>query len=85
MHDLSLLAIENKIPIIITNGIRNYNDTEKEILEKRQSPTMTIDDKIEFEKFKKIKNINSISSKENQSSFFEEVRIAFSSLFRLLH
>ena len=58
---------------------------EKEILEKRQSPTMTIDDKIEFEKFKKIKNINSISSKENQSSFFEEVRIAFSSLFRLLN
>ncbi|MFB5646319.1 MAG: ATPase domain-containing protein, partial [Nitrosopumilaceae archaeon] len=34
MHDLSLLAIENKIPIIITNGIRNFNNTEKEILEK---------------------------------------------------
>jgi DNA repair protein RAD51 len=34
MHDLSLLAIENKIPIIITNGIRNFDDIEKEILEK---------------------------------------------------
>ena len=34
MHDLSLLAIENKIPIIITNDIRNFNDTEKEVLEK---------------------------------------------------
>lgn len=56
---------------------------EKQILEKRQSLTMTIDDKIELEKSKKIQNTNSISPKENTPSFFEEVRIAFSSLFRI--
>ena len=58
---------------------------KKEILEKRQSSNITIDDNTELEQSKKIKNTNSISPKENQPSFFEEVRIAFSSLFRLLN
>ena len=34
MHDLALLAINKNIPIIITNGIRNFDNIEKEILEK---------------------------------------------------
>lgn len=37
MHDLALLAIEKNIPIIITNGIRHFDNTEKEILEKAVS------------------------------------------------
>lgn len=34
MHDLSLISLEKKIPIIITNMIRNIGDSEKENLEK---------------------------------------------------
>ncbi len=34
MHNLALLAIENNIPIVITNGIRHFDNIEKEILEK---------------------------------------------------
>jgi len=34
MHNLSLVAIQKKIPIVITNGIRNFDGSEKEILEK---------------------------------------------------
>jgi DNA repair protein RAD51 len=38
MHDLSFIAIQKKIPIIITNSIININDTEKENLEKAIDP-----------------------------------------------
>ncbi len=34
LHNLSLVAIQKNIPIVITNGIRNFDDIEKEILEK---------------------------------------------------
>ena len=34
MHELALLAIQKNIPIVITNGIRNFDDIEKEMLEK---------------------------------------------------
>ena len=34
LHNLSLVAIQKNIPIVITNGIRSFDDIEKEILEK---------------------------------------------------
>ncbi len=38
MHDLSLLSIENNIPIILTNTIRTIDNEEKENLEKAIRP-----------------------------------------------
>lgn len=38
MHDLSLVSIENNIPIIIINAIRTADNKEKENLEKAISP-----------------------------------------------
>jgi len=34
LHNLSLVAIQKNIPIVITNGIRSFDNIEKEILEK---------------------------------------------------
>ena len=34
MHDLSLIAIQNKLPIIVTNMIRKFDDYESENLDK---------------------------------------------------
>ena len=38
MHDLSLVSIENNIPIIVINTIRTINNKEKENLEKAINP-----------------------------------------------
>ena len=34
MHDLSLIAIQKKIPIVVTNMIRKIDEIEKENLDK---------------------------------------------------
>ena len=48
MHDLSSIAINDKIPIIITNIVRTINNHEKENLE--ESISMYIHTKIKLSK-----------------------------------
>jgi len=64
MHNLSSIAIDSKIPIIVTNIVRTANEHEKENLE--ESISMYIHTKIKLSKNNKGYSCQSISPFANK-------------------
>ena len=66
MQNLALLAINKNIPVVITNGMRTFDNTEKEILEKAVSMFTHV--KIKLTKNRKFFN-GQVSTAISQNDF----------------